>query len=210
MREVVLRPRPVDPTHEEEEGNVKQVRRLRPFVLICALLLAMVPVAASAKVKATPEQEAANRAARCGMVLSGAKIPGKLTASQCGATGTGYVAGVEVRALASLPGAVPLTPKQQAEWANKAARCALVLSGQKVSGKLTAAECAAFAKPATGSEVRALGKLPAAKCPVAPGASLNKVQQDLVNNFAVAKAKAESKHKADPAPSEEVAALLAC
>ena len=189
---------------------MKGVRRLRPFMLFCGVLLALVPMAASAS-KSTPAQEAANRDARCGLVLSGQKVPGKLTAAQCSTGAAGLVAGVEVRALATLPGEERLTVAQQKELANKRARCALVLAGTQISGHLTAAECAAFAPAAAaGGEVRALASLAGPRCPLAPGQSMNRVQKDAINAFAHAKVKAESKHNADPAPSDEVAALLAC
>lgn len=188
------------------------LRKLRPILLLCAMLIALAPLAADAKTRdkspAHLQAEIDNSAARCGMLLAGVKVPGKLKISQCAPSGVGTTGG-DVRALAALPSGAFLSEHQRAELANLAARCALVLEGNKISGKLRADQCAQF-KTTAGGEVRALASLPAASCPLAPGASLSRTQMDLVSDFAHAKAKAEKKNLPEPSPSPEVAALLAC
>ena len=193
---------------------MKQLRQLRPFVLLCVVVMALAPAAANASVTSETQhqKEAANRAARCGLLLSGHKVPGKLKASQCETTNTVEVAGVQVGAVATSPAVTPSTQPQNPELANRQARCALLMEGKKIPGKLRFDECKALMASAgtTKGEVRALGNLPGSGCPLAPGATLTKADREQINAFAHAKAKAEHNNLPEPKPSPEVAALMAC
>ena len=193
---------------------MRELRQLRPFVLLCVIVLALAPAAANAAdtSEAHHQKEVANRAARCDLVLSGHKVSGKLNASQCATTSTVEVAGVQAGALATSQAVTPSTQAQNPELANRLARCALVLAGKKIPGNLHVDECKALMATAgtTKGEVRALGNLPGSACPLAPGATLTKADREQINAFAHAKAKAEHNNLPEPKPSPEVAALMAC
>jgi hypothetical protein len=95
--------------------------------------------------------------------------------------------------------------------ANDLARCQLAAAGTSVPGNLAASQpeaaagCAAAvlaARPRPASAVTG-------KCPVT-GRALTKFELDQVNDFAIAKARAEARRLPVPTPSTEVANLLAC
>lgn len=182
--------------------------KMRPLLLVCAMLMALAPLAAEAKTNspAHVQAEIDNHNAQCGLLLSGVKVKGKLTASECAGS---TIKSAEVRALSTLPSGAFLSEHARAEEANLEARCALVLAGQKVAGNLRADQCARFQKTA-GTESRALTALPAASCPLAHGATLSRAQLDSINAYARSKAKADKKNLPEPAASPEVAALMAC
>jgi hypothetical protein len=95
-----------------------------------------------------------------------------------------------------------------AELANSKARCQMVARGEKVPGHPT--DCARFLKdPPTSQASTTSQASKAPTCPVA-GRSLNKREQETINTFEIAKAKAIAKRKPAPTPSADVVALEAC
>jgi hypothetical protein len=70
------------------------------------MLMALAPLSASA---GTPAEEAANREARCKLVLSGVRISGNLRFDECTKFASPTM-GTEIRALANLPVAAAKCP----------------------------------------------------------------------------------------------------
>jgi hypothetical protein len=107
--------------------------------------------------------------------------------------------------------AATLDAKRRANIQNDIARCQLAAAGVTLPGNVAPSQPEAVVGCGAGTGVRALQTLPssAGKCP-AVGRSKTKLEQDLVNDFEIARLKAMNKHTPLPTPSADVAALLAC
>jgi hypothetical protein len=110
-----------------------------------------------------------------------------------------------------------LLAKQKANTANDIARCVLAAKGEALPGRIAAstpeaaAACAKAGAVGANSEVRALSSLPAnTKIKCAYPGGVPKVAKLVLDDYLIAKAKAEAKDKAAPVPSQEILSLLAC